>query len=210
MIPSLKNRVLNPFEFISETKALIIGLFLLIIANILNSSTLTHFNGLIDYHTNSDTSYSVTYHFIESAISLIVFSTALYISALIISKSKIRYIDVISMQALAKAPYFISALIPLFYSIDMPISYFDAKKNNLPLPNMSAPDWIALIFYVLIIILLLIWTVALMWNAYKMSCNVKGTKAIVSFIIAFVVADIIIKLTLYNIKDYFIISQITI
>ena len=207
MKPPLKIWLINPFEYISETKALIIGIAIITISNIINSSTFSHFDGLIDYHLYDDSKFPMIYHILESAISLLVFSIALYISGRLISKSKIRFIDVIGMQALARTPFLITACIPLFYSIEPIISYFDAQKNNTTLPNIPMLDWIFFTIYAITMLGLIVWLVALMWNAFKVSCNVKGKNAIIGFIIAFIISDIIIKLSLHSIKDYFIITQ---
>jgi predicted nuclease of restriction endonuclease-like RecB superfamily len=42
-------------------------------------------------------------------------------------------------------------------------------------------------------ILMLIWMVALMYRAYAVSCNIKGPKAIVTFIIGLIGAEMISK-----------------
>ena len=162
---------------------------------------------MLSNERNDELCVLLIYHILESAISLLLFSVALYICGRIISKSKIRFIDVIGMQAFARTPFLIAACIPLFYSIEPMIAYFDAKKNNTTLPIMPMIDWITFIIYVITAIGLVVWLVALMWNAFKVSCNVKGNKAVIGFIIAFIISDIIIKIALHYIKDYFIITQ---
>ena len=43
---------------------------------------------------------------------------------------------------------------------------------------------------------LLCWTVVLMYKAYSVSCNIKGAKAIVSFIIGLIIAEVLSKVAL--------------
>jgi len=53
----------------------------------------------------------------------------------------------------------------------------------------------AVIFFIAVIItiLMIIWMVALMYKAYAVSCNVKGAKAIITFIISLILAEIVSK-----------------
>ena len=44
-----------------------------------------------------------------------------------------------------------------------------------------------------IAILMIIWMVALMYKAYTVSCNIKGPKAIVTFIVSLIGAEIFSK-----------------
>ncbi len=54
----------------------------------------------------------------------------------------------------------------------------------------------AVIFFVaaIIAILMIIWMVALMYKAYTVSCNLKGAKAVVTFIISLILAEIVSKI----------------
>jgi hypothetical protein len=46
-------------------------------------------------------------------------------------------------------------------------------------------------------ILLSVWTVFYMYKSYSVSCNLRGAKAILSFIGALIVAEILSKAALY-------------
>ena len=54
----------------------------------------------------------------------------------------------------------------------------------------------AIIFFIsaIIAIIMIIWTAVLMYKAYAVSCNVKGAKAIGTFIASLIVAEIVSKL----------------
>ncbi len=61
----------------------------------------------------------------------------------------------------------------------------------------------ALIFSVaaIIAVLMIIWMVALMYKAYTVSCNVKGAKAIITFILSLILAEAVSKvliITFFN------------
>lgn len=204
MKPPLKIWLINPFEYISVTKALVIGSFIIILSGILNSFSNSHFDGVIDFHTGTKENYTIIYHILEGFIDVIVFSVLLYISALITSGSKIRFIDVLGMQSYARTPFILASIIPLVYSMKTIFAYFEATRNGTTLPEVSYFDWFLFGLNSIISIGLIVWIVARMWKAYAVSCNTKGTKAIVSFILSFIAAEIIIKITLSSISEYFI------
>jgi hypothetical protein len=53
-----------------------------------------------------------------------------------------------------------------------------------------------MIIFALILIPFGIWMIALMYNAYTVSCHLKGARAVISFIVALLVAEIVSKVIL--------------
>ncbi len=53
------------------------------------------------------------------------------------------------------------------------------------------------ILAVILMILILVWTVTLMYRAYSVSCNVRGGKAIGTFIVGLLLAEISSKFAIY-------------
>jgi len=77
----------------------------------------------------------------------------------------------------------------------VPVSLYDVSRN---------------IIFLLICIPFMIWMVALMYNAYTVSCHLKGNKAVVSFIGALVVAEIVSRvLTIFLLGGLFTNSPTT-
>jgi hypothetical protein len=113
----------------------------------------------------------------------------------IFSRSSLRTIDVIGTQALARWPYLVAALAMLPEANRKVPEYLMTKLTQSHTSILINGTDIA-IFAVatLLIILMLIWMVALMYRAYAVSCNIKGPKAIVTFIIGLIGAEILSKI----------------
>jgi UDP-N-acetylmuramyl pentapeptide phosphotransferase/UDP-N-acetylglucosamine-1-phosphate transferase len=111
----------------------------------------------------------------------------LLIAATILSPSKVRAVDIFGTQAFAKYPYLIVSLISF-------IPYFRFEFHGMP--DLTA----SLIFFGLLTIVFTIWTVVLMYNAYSVSANLTGVKAIVSFIVALMIAEVLFKILM--VKSY--------
>jgi hypothetical protein len=51
-------------------------------------------------------------------------------------------------------------------------------------------------------ILIVCWVVFLMYKAYVVSCNLRGPRAVLSFIVAVIAAEILSKAVLYSLFKY--------
>lgn len=64
-------------------------------------------------------------------------------------------------------------------------------------PAIGAVDIVLMLIMTGVILVSIVWAVALMYRAYAVSCDTSGAKAIVSFIIALIVAEVLSKLAVY-------------
>ena len=80
------------------------------------------------------------------------------------------------------------------------------KMATQPTATHELPigDMIWSIFFFLLLLLLTIWMVALLFQSYKISTNLKGTKVILSFIGGFILSLIVSALVSYFILSPFI------
>lgn len=185
------NLLFNPFIRVAGFKAFVIGFIIVVITSVFAYNFGTHFNGLLDIKFGStDTNYYV--FLLHGIINVSVISILLYISGRIVSKSKIRFIDVIGTQALARYPYFIAPFLNV-NRISEKFGEFIMYKflNYGEYVKIEMYEIVLAIIFILIMLLLIVWIIALMYNAYRVACNVKGTNAVISFIIAVFVAEIL-------------------
>jgi hypothetical protein len=165
------NILYNPFNQIAGFLSLIIGLFGLLIVTWLAFITGTHFNGLVNVTFAKDSEYWV---FLTENISNWFFiSSFMYISGLILSKSKIRAIDVWGTTLLSRIPLIITPMIriiPVFQSFVIQ-SWQRYFVNGVYLAS-------------------LVWFLILLFHAFKISCNLKNERLIASFITSMVLAEI--------------------
>jgi len=187
----MKTWLFNPFKFIAGTRALLLGLGIMLITAIICMLTRWHLDGVIDIHQGKDGAPSYIY-FIEPVIDWLCLVLPLYIFGQSFSISSIRFIDVAGTSALARYPMLFAVLV----STLMPHHNNDTKDflNSL----LSDPNLIMkLVLLSLLLIPLTVWTVALMYNAYSISANLKGPKAAWSFVASFLIAEILSKVILW-------------
>jgi len=175
----MKNKrqwIYNPFERIAGWQALIIGIVAMALTAVIGKINHLAFDGALDVHTGASFGFSAA--FAMQAVDFLSLFLTMWIAGVCFSKSKLRVIDIAGTMALARAPMLLFAVI-CFLPV-APAGLFD----DIP----------RLVIFGLISILFAIWMIALMYNAYSVSCNLKGSKAVLSFIGALLVAEILSKL----------------
>lgn len=168
----------NPFIFIAGYKSFTIGVLVLMLTIFLAFTTGTHYNGLLNVYFAKDTPY--VFYFIEQVSHWIFLSGLLFIFGTFLSKSKIRFIDVIGTQAMARSPFLLLPtirMLPPFESFVM---------NSIQMNLLIA-----------LYIILAMWSITLMFNAYHISCNVKHKPLVASFILAILLSEFFTKALIY-------------
>jgi hypothetical protein len=189
---SLKQWLFNPFRFIAGTEALFLGLIIILAAAVIGWFGKTHFDGVLDVHTGGT---APLWLFIaEGVIDWLCMVLFLFFSALLISRVSWRFIDILGTQALSRWPTLLTALAMLPEANRRFGNYLLSKiSQSGTAPAINQMD--AFIFFTAAIIslLMIIWMVTLMYKSYMVSCNVKGPKAIITFIISLILAEALSK-----------------
>ena len=180
----MKKWLFNPFVYIAGTRALVIGLSAMLVTAVIAFYSHTHFDGAIDMHFGHNS--AISKFFLEALIDWGCIVVTFYIAGLIASGSSIRFIDVAGTTALARWVLVFPALIG--FGIHAPAA---TPKTIDEIMSAITPSFIALSLFSLVFI---IWMVALMYNAFSVSCNLKGSKSALSFIIGIAVAEVVSKL----------------
>src|SRR3990167_2249308 len=95
---SIRTWLFNPFHYIAGGKALVVGVVLILVAGFIGALSNSHFDGVLDFHTGA--AAPVWVFVSEGLIDWIVMGGLLLIGGKIISKSRVRVIDVFGTQAL--------------------------------------------------------------------------------------------------------------
>lgn len=167
----------NPFTQIAGFKSLIIGITGLLITTYLAFNTGTHFSGLLNIDYAKDSDYWI--YLTENLSNWFLLATFLHISGLILSRSKIRAIDTFGTTSLSRIPLMLAPLIrtmPLFQSFVI-------------------QSW-EMYFIIGLYLVSLIWTIILLFNAFRISCNLRNERLIVSFVISIIISEVCTKLVL--------------
>jgi len=182
----------NPFKFIAGYQALLIGLAAILLASLIGSLSNTHFDGVLDVHTGLQA--PLWFFLSEGLINWISLVIPLFFFGLIVSRSSFRTIDVIGTQALARWPYLITAVVMLPDANRKVLEYLTAKYTQSHTVIPIDPTDIAIFAAAMLLtVLMIIWMVALMYRAYAVSCNIRGPKAIATFIISLIGAEVLSK-----------------
>ena len=189
--------LVNPFTHIAGAKALYIGLCIQLVTVFFCNTSGVHFNSVMGAHigetvtlvpVDSDTmrvqvgeEVTLLQDLFIWGISIGLLIMMLYISGLILTKG-FRIIDLIGTVLMARAPLLIIAIIALFIEIpSVETIMADSSATSL---GLSLYIFAALLF------IIFIWSIVLLYNAYRVSVGLSVNKAIISFIVAIVIAQI--------------------
>ena len=189
----MKNKwkwVYNPFEFVAGWKAFGIGVVILCITTIVG-----YFGSMVFYGVSAKVVPFITWsrafslQFLGLAVTVIV----MYLVALIFAKH-VRFQDILGTVTLSKYPFLLMALLNLLIGKKMVEFGKEMKGMNVSeLMNIkfSFTDLIPLLIFSFFAIILLVWLITLLFNAFRVSTNLKGIKCAVLFISIILVSEII-------------------
>lgn len=176
----------NPFKKLAGFKALLLGIAIMLITSGIAYFSYCHFDGALDAHIGESGAFRV--YVLEFVIDWLSIAIIFYLTGILFSKSRIRWFDVAGTTALARYPYLFLALL----AFALPIT-----KEGFPIIN------IRFIVVTILILLVTIWYIALLYNAFRVSCNLKKEKAIPAFIVALIIAEILSKLVFHFLPLYY-------
>jgi len=188
---SVSQWLFNPFRFVAGYKALLLGLGIMLISAFIGSLGNTHFDGVLDVHTGMEA--PLWYFFAEGVIDWLSLAVPLFFFGLILSSSSLRMIDVFGTQALARWPYLITSIAMLPDANRRFGVYLMARFTTGNSLAVNFTDMVVFGFAIVISTIMAIWMVALMYRAYAVSCNIKGAKAIITFIVSIIGAEALSK-----------------
>ncbi len=190
----------NPFKIISGWTSFFIGLTIIAITSLIAFLGNINLDGILDLHIGQRA--SVFFSFAEGLIDWLSIAFFTLISGLVFSKSTIRLVNVFGMQALARFPYLLATILTLFLFSDKIGRYIEwellAKGNSV---SIGVGDIVSFAFLILSMFTILVWSCVLMYRAYSLSCSIKGTKGVLSFITCMILAEVVSKVIitiLYN------------
>jgi len=180
------NLIWNPFTRVAGWQAFWVGMVIVVASAVLASYGNLLFDGAIDAHFGNDV--GIVQSLAVTGISLLSVVVAMYLAALIISKS-VRFIDILGTMTLARAPFLLLAIISPF------VSYPTVDQLLQDPVVLFKYPWSLL--FILISLPVIVWFIALMYNGFKVSTGAKGTKLVIAFIVALLVAEVLSKVCIY-------------
>ncbi len=181
----------NPFIYLADVKALFWGWLAMIVTAFIGMFSHTHFDGVIDVHTAGKT-FSIGFHLLEQLVDWACATLIFWGIGAAVSKSVVRAIDIAGTMAFARIPMIFAAIAGFGIKVPGQLKTVDEITNAIT-PTVIICSLVSLVF--------LIWMVALMYNAFRVSTNLKGGKAITVFIVCLLFSEIIAHLLLAIISN---------
>jgi hypothetical protein len=183
----------NPTYYVAGTSALVLGVVFILLTGFVGSFGNTHLNAVLDVNIGQPAALWV--FFAEGLINWLAVAVPLYVAGRLFSRSRnVRLVDVFGTQALARAPMLFAMLASLLPPFPRAAA---SLHTGAPRPTLASftnnPDLVARMGVMIFVVLMIVWMVTLMYRAYTSSCNVKGPRAIASFIVALLVGELASK-----------------
>ena len=179
----------NPFQRVAGLTALLWGVSGLAVSTLLSYWSGWHYHGLL--HFGPAPNPALWCFAAEHAVVWLILAIIFYLGGLLLSKSKIRAVDLFGTTAFALLPMI---GLNLIYALPPAKSMLDpamAACSVQPLAQSGAKPGLWLIF---LGIPFLAWALAWLYFALKVSCNLKGFRLISLYCIGIFGGDIICRL----------------
>lgn len=181
--------LLNPFEKIAGLQALLWGFLGILISTVISYYSGYHYHGLLHFGPAPNDTFIC--FAIEHLVVWIIPAALFMFGGLFFSKSHIRIVDVFGTVAFAQLPLIIMNLVSLL----PPMQRLNQIDINLPPVQMlSQPGILLGIWVALFSSIFLIWTLVWMFNALKVSCNLKGYPLGIIYCIGVFGGDVLCRL----------------
>lgn len=184
--------IYNPFVYIAGKEALITGLAIIAITGLVGWLSHNWLDGMLDMHYGPQGAL-----WMHIALGLTNWLSAVAVftpMAMALSPSRVRIIDIAGTMALARFPMLL-AVATGFLNAPRKLAQW-TLHTYLEQGDPVALSWMDILLAgmaLIAIVCMVVWVVVLMYNAYKISANISGTKAGVSFTIAMIIAYVISK-----------------
>ncbi len=195
---TLLNLLFRPFTFVAGGQALAVGLAAILMAGAVGWFGGAHFDGVLDSHVGRRGLLWVTVS--EGVIDWLCMFVATLAAGKLISRSAFRVIDIAGTQALARWPTIFAAAACLPPGVARFGEVLTRAVLN-PKPQLPPVQADTFIFFGACVVMLAatVWMVALMYQSFSVSCNVRGPKAIWTFVIALLAGEVLSKIALVQI-----------
>lgn len=188
----IKTWLFNPFQYVAGGRALLVGLAVILVSGLITYRGRVYFDGVMDVHIG--VGGGLWFFLVQGVINWLCLAVWLYFLGLIVSKSSFRMIDLFGTEALARWPFLIIALVMGLKANREVTNYFISllKEGEW---SVSVNYMVFLVFFVAtaVMVSMIVWSVVLMYRAYAISCNLKGAKAVVTFVVGLIGAEIMSK-----------------
>lgn len=185
----------NPFEKYSEKTLVTFGIIATIIGTLLGLVFNGIYDGILDMHPVKD--ISITEIIYSLVTNFLIIGIILFMLGKIINP-KTRFIDVLSTIMIAKIPLYLLTFTNINgFNYELGIE-IQSKLILNQMNNFSGLLLSKLILITILSLIVLVWTISLLYNGFKTATNIKSHKHILLFIISLIIAEVISKIAISN------------
>ena len=187
----LGSLIFNPFKRIAGWDAFGVGLVIVVLTTFTSNFAGIYFDGVIDMHfaENFDNLKS----WLMIPVNIISVSVIMWLAGITVSKN-FRFIDILGTMTLSRAPFLLIALASFFVKVP--------DLSGIMQDPFVIFDSISFIIILIFTFPIIIWSVTLLYNAYKISTGASGQKLSISFLFGLIIAEIISKIIIYQIDKF--------
>ena len=188
----------NPFEKFSEIQLLVFGIIITILGSFIGSSLGVIYDGVFDVHV-----YQTT--FAQAILVNFINILSVFVPLLILGKiinSKTRIIDILNVSLISRFPIYIAGLLANNEKMNG-ITENILKEINTP-EKLQIPttDLVYLMVFSSLMMILLVYSIVLMFSGFRTATNVKKWQHFIFFAIAIIVAELISKVTIGGLLNF--------
>lgn len=193
MKPTTIKQLINPFNRIAGWQALGYGLAGMAVSIVIFSYSQVH-HTLLDYSLDyGSASNNQWWCFAaEHLIAWLTVAGTFYLSGVLLSKTKVRIIDMLGTVAFAQLPLI---LVGLFHMIPPIAAIIKIDPTQVSKEFVMQPS---VLFFLIILaigsIVFIAWTLIWLYHALKVSSNLKGKRLVFSYIACIVVSNILSRI----------------
>jgi len=187
---SLWTWLFNPFVYVAGAKSLLIGVVVILVAGFISSFNDTRLGGTLDLRPGQVV--PLWFSLSRGIVGWLSLALVLFIFGKLISKTSFRTVDILGTQALAHWPMLLIGLAGLFPPSRHILEY---SKSGVVDPDVLLSIGVGKVILGSLTLLSMLpatcLMIALMYKSYAVSCNVRGGKAIATFIVGLIVARVL-------------------
>lgn len=187
--------LLNPFHYLAGSASLLFGVTLVLATGLVGSMGRTHFDGVLDFHTGPAAPLWI--FLAEGLVDWLTMGVLLLVAAFLLVRTRFRIVDVLGTQALARAPGLVTAAVTL-------LPGYRRSTGDVMAGKVTSYADLTVWFYIAVLagLLMVAWMVLLMYRGFAVSCNVRGGRAIASFIVTLIIAEVASKVVMYRLISH--------
>jgi len=192
----MKQKLFNPFLTVAGLKALWIGLFFMGLSTWSAGIFHGRFDGVLDLHFSGEKDFLKP--LLDNLLNIVSLVLVFYLLGLIFNRGKVRFVDILGTMTLARFPLVLAPAVNFNGVFDRASAAFEASGLRLKNIEITDGDMVLMIAMTCCLVILTVWYIFLLYKAYTVSANLKGTNAVFSFIGGLLAAEIISKILIYN------------